>query len=286
MAAENTMRPRSCKPDEGVGPRRIVGRAARPGDRDESAALGETRERRGDMAKGGVGHAAIDIGERGEWRVHQHDARRDAGVEMIVDLRGVEAGDGDAGEQMVQQPGARLGQFVENERAAGELGEDGEQSGAGRRLQHEIGRRDRGGGAGREAERDRRRELLKRLALLGAARMGGEKARDLGQHRQQGGGRRRPRAHGGAEFAQEQDRRRLAGIVGGLPVPGAIGVGTAEGGVHGCAERRCIDALAAFEMGKDDPRGMSQRVGGRRSGRRDRERRGREGGRGSGIRSS
>ena len=41
-------------------------------------------------------------------------------------MRGVEAGDGDAGEQMVQQPGARLGQFVENERTAGELGEDGE----------------------------------------------------------------------------------------------------------------------------------------------------------------
>ena len=36
-------------------------------------------------------------------------------------------------------------------------------------------------------------------------------------------------------------------------------------------------------MGKDDPRGMSQRVGGRRSGRRDRERRGRKSGRGSGI---
>ncbi len=135
--------------------------------------------------------------------------------------------------------------------AAGEFGEDGEQAGSGRRLQHEIGRRDRGGGAGREAERDRRRELLKRLALLGAARVGGEKARDLGQHRQHGGGRRGPRAHGRAEFAQEQHRRRLAGVVGGLPVPGALGVGTAEGGVHRGAERRRIDALAAFEMGKD-----------------------------------
>ena len=276
--------PALLQPDEGVGPRRIVGRAARPGDRDQSAALGETRERRGDVAQGGVGHAAIDIRERREGRVHQHDARNDAGVEMIVDLRGVEAGDGDAGEQMAQQPGARLGQLVENERAAGEFGEDGEQPGAGRRLQHEIGGRDRGGGAGREAERDRRRELLKRLALLGAARVGGKKARDLGQHRQHGGRRSCPRAHGGAELAQEQDGRRLAGVVGGLPVPGAIGVGTAEGGDHGCAERRCVDTLAAFEMGKDDPRGMSQRVGGRRSGRRDRERRGREGGRGSGIR--
>ena len=78
------------------------------------------------MPKGGVGHAAIDMGHRREWRVHQHDARRDSGVEMIVDMRGVEAGDSDAGEQMVQQPGTRLGQFVENEGTAGELGEDGE----------------------------------------------------------------------------------------------------------------------------------------------------------------
>ena len=39
-----------------------------------------------------------------------------AGVEMIVDLRGVEAGDGDAGKEMGEQPGAGLGQFVENER--------------------------------------------------------------------------------------------------------------------------------------------------------------------------
>ena len=43
-----------------------------------------------------VRHAAIDVGDRREWRVHQHDARRDAGVEMIVDMRGVEARDGDA----------------------------------------------------------------------------------------------------------------------------------------------------------------------------------------------
>ena len=90
-----------------------------------------------------------------------------------MDLRGIAAGDGDAGEQMVQQPRAGLGKLVQHERSAGKLGEDGEQPGAGRGLQHEVGRRDRGGGTGREAERDRRRELLEHLALFGAARMGG-----------------------------------------------------------------------------------------------------------------
>ena len=90
---------------------------------------------------------------------------------MIVDLRRVEAGDGDAGKEEIEEPGACVRQFVEHERAAGKLRENGEQAGSGRRLQHEVGRRDRGGGARREAERDRRRELLERLALLGAARM-------------------------------------------------------------------------------------------------------------------
>ena len=169
-----------------------------------------------------------------------------------------------AGEKMVEQPGAGLGQFVQDERAAGQLGEDGEQAGAGRRLQHEIGGRDRGGGGGGEAERDRRRELLKRLALFGAARVGGEKARDLRQHRQHGGRRSGARAHGGTELAQEQDGRRLAGVVGGLPVPGAVGIGAAEGGLHGGAQDRRVDALAAFEMGKNEPRGLSDGGGCRR----------------------
>src|SRR3546814_2685572 len=99
-------------------------------------------------------------------------------------------------------------------------------------LQHTVGRRDRGGGAGRKSKGDRRRELLKRLALFGAAGVSGEKARDLGQHRQRGGGRSGLGAKGRAELAQEQDRRRLAGVVGGLPVPGTGGVGGAEDGLH------------------------------------------------------
>src|SRR3546814_10542535 len=63
------------------------------------------------------------------------------------------------------QVGAGLRQLVEHQRSASELGEDGEQAGPGRGLQHTVGRRDRGGGAGRKSKGDRRRELLKRLAL-------------------------------------------------------------------------------------------------------------------------
>ena len=78
--------------------------------------------------------------------------------------------------------------------------------------------------------------------------MGREKAGDLREHRQ-----RRGRRPGFAEkrlavFAQEQHGRRLAGVIGGLPVPGAGRIGGAEGGLHGGAQDDGVDALAAFEM--------------------------------------
>ena len=93
IAAENTTRPCSCSRDERVGPGRIVGREARAGDGDQPSAFGKTCQRGGDVAKCRIRHAAIDIRHRREGRVHQHDARHDAGIEMIVDVRGVEAGD-------------------------------------------------------------------------------------------------------------------------------------------------------------------------------------------------
>ena len=62
MAAEKTTRPRSCSRTKASRPGRIVGREIRAGDRHQPAAIGETRERRSDMAKRGVRHAAIDIG--------------------------------------------------------------------------------------------------------------------------------------------------------------------------------------------------------------------------------
>ncbi len=49
-------------------------------------------------------------------------------------------------------------------------------------------------------------------------------------------------------FAQEEDCRDLACLIGRFPVPGAAGVGCAEGCFHGCTEDRGVDALTAFEM--------------------------------------
>ncbi len=175
---------------------------------------------------------------------------------MIVDLRRVEAGYDDAREEVAEQSGACLGQLVQHERTAGDLGEDGEQPGAGRGFQHPIGRRDRPRRRGREAKRDRRRELLERLALLGATRVGGEKARDLREHRQCGGRRPGFTEKRFAVFAEEQHRRRLAGVVGGFPIPGAGRIGGAEGRLHRGAQDSGVDAAATFEIGKEKPRGL------------------------------
>ena len=92
------------------------------------------------------------------------------------------------------------------------------------------------------------------------------------------GGRRRGFAEKRvAVFAQEQDRRRLAGVIGGLPVPGASRIGGAEGGLHRGAQDAGVDAASAFEIGEKKPRGLSDGGGCRR------ERwRGRAGGRGTG----
>ena len=59
-----------------------------------------------------------------------------------------------------------------------------------------------------------------------------------------------------AVFAEEQHRRRLAGVVGGFPIPGAGRIGGAEGRLHRGAQDAGIDAAATFEIGKEKPRGL------------------------------
>ena len=94
-----------------------------------------------------------------------------------------------------------------------------------------------------------------------------EKPRDLGQHRQDGAGQSSLGAHNRAEFAQEKNRRRLASIVGGLPVPCAFRIGTAEGALHAGAQHGPIYAAAAFEIGEKQARGRGDGRGVARIGR-------------------
>jgi hypothetical protein len=53
---------------------------------------------------------------------------------------------------MRKKIGAGIGQLVQGERSAGDLGEDGEQSGARRRFENPVGRRDGGGRGGDQVE--------------------------------------------------------------------------------------------------------------------------------------
>jgi hypothetical protein len=150
-----------------------------------------------------------------------------------------------------EQIGAGVGQLVEEKRAAADLGENGEQARAGRGLQHDVGQRDRCRRHRRKAEWRGCRELLHRLALFGAAGVRRQQAGDLRQ-----GGEPRSRRRGFAEkrlsvFAEEEDGRGLAGVVGGFPAPRARGVGGVESGLHRSAQDRGVDALAAFEMAEE-----------------------------------
>ena len=101
--------------------------------------------------------------------------------------------------------------------------------------------------------------------------MGGKKAGDLCELRQ-----RRSRRAGLAEkrlavFAEKQNRRRFAGVIGGLPVPGAGRVGGAEGLLHSSAQDGGVDAVSLLEMGEKKPRGLGEvERGSVRAGARDR----------------
>ena len=265
------------KPDEGIGPGGIVGRAARPGDRNKAATLGEPGQRRADMAQRRVLHRPVDMGDGRERRVHHHHARHDVRAQIVVDMRSVVAGDGAIAEQAGQHLGADLGQLVENQAGAARLGLDREQAGPGGGFEHQVARPDRGRDGGDEAQPGRRRELLERLRRLRPARMGGEQRRHLLDHRQRGERRRGFAEDRVPVFAQEQNLRRLAGVVGGLPIPGAIGIGAAERGLHRATQGPRVDGAAAFEIGQDERGGGENGPSGRGETGRNRKRRRRMG---------
>ncbi len=241
---------------EGFAPGRVLRREVGARDGDEAAAFREPRQRRGHVAEVLSARPALDLGRGGERRVHQHDRRPDGAVEVIVDVRRVVAGDGNAGKKALEQVGARVREFVQNEARAHMLREDGEQTGAGRGFKDEVARGDRGRDARGEAERERRRELLKLRLPFRAPRLRWDERRDLGDHREQRAGRSGAGAHRLTEPAQEEDLRRLARLVGVLPHPRAPGVGGAEGELHRGPQRLGLNLAAAFEVREQAARGF------------------------------
>ena len=83
---------------ESVAPGGIVGGEIGARNRNQAAAVGEPRQRGRDVSQRRVGDASLDMPRHGKWRVHQHDARPDSRVEMIVNVSGIETRDGKAGE--------------------------------------------------------------------------------------------------------------------------------------------------------------------------------------------
>ena len=134
--------------------------------------------------------------------------------------------------------------------------------GAGRGLEHEVGACDRGGARSPTKPSAIGVENCWSAWLSSDRRVcDGSSAAILASIGEQRGGRAGAGAHGGTELAQEQDLRRLAGVVGGLPIPGALGVRTAEGRRHGSAKRLRVDGAAALEIGEQQLRGNQERCG-------------------------
>src|SRR5205809_108396 len=76
--------------------------------------VGETGQRGREVTQRRVGDPAIDMGGDRERRVHQHDGRTHGGVEVVVYMGSVIAGDGDAWEQTLEQVRAGVGELVQD----------------------------------------------------------------------------------------------------------------------------------------------------------------------------
>ena len=74
-------------------------------------------------------------------------------------------------------------------------------------------------------------------------------ARHFGEDRQQGSGRAGTGEQRTAELPQEEDQRHLARLISELPVPSAIGIGTAKGALHFEAQTQRVDPEALGQVG-------------------------------------
>nr|WP_235858332.1 hypothetical protein [Cereibacter sphaeroides] len=261
---------------EGLSPSRRIRRETGAGDGDQTTAEGEPGKRRAQMPGRRLGRPAIDVGDSREGRIHQDDAGAQARVQMIVDLCCVEGCDEAPWEKVTQKVGAGLGEFVQRETSASDLGEDREKPGPGGRLEDEVTRSDLRCRHCSQPHGQRRRELLEALHFLRAPGMRRQEARHLGEDRQQCRGRARPGQKRTAELPQEEDQRHLARLIGELPVPGAIGIGAAKGALHFEAQTQRVGLEALSEIGlqrfgdgKDCRRGFSGRNGNGRRNRRE-----------------
>ena len=213
---------------------------------------------------------ALDTGADRERRVHQHHGGTQLG-QAVADRLRVVAGDRAARKQPGEEAGADGGDLVEVQRAGGpvakrELRHHRQHAGACRRFEHDVAGPDHRGLQCGVGQRQRRRELLILELLLGAPGLRGLQGRQGLQHPQHGGGTAGTGAglapHGAAVALEEEHQGRFRRLVGILPEPGAVRVGSAEGGRHGLAQRAGIERPAGFQDGKQGAGRGQQRGGG------------------------
>ena len=76
-----------------------------------------------------------------------------------------------------------------------------------------------------------------------------QEACHLGDERQKCRRRTGPGQKRAAEFPEKEDERHLAGLIGELPIPCAIGIGAAKGALHLKPQTRRVDLEALGEIG-------------------------------------
>ena len=113
---------------------------------------------------------------------------------------------------------------------------------------------DRRRGRRNEGEARRRAELLQGHPGLGTARVGREQAGNPLDQRERLLWRPLPQRL--AVALEEKGQRRLASVIGELPVPPALGVRTAKGIGHDGAQRGAIDGSAGFKAHQQRLRGI------------------------------
>ena len=258
---------------EGIGPGGIAGDAIGRGNGGQPPANLEHGEGRAQVTQIGVIAHAVDSGRDRKRRVHQDHAGRDIG-QTVGDGLGVVPGHRRIREQPGEKSGAPGGEFVQVQGAGGPvperapkraLGHHSQHPGTGRGFQHGIARTDRGGLQRRVGQRHRRRELLEFELLFGTPGLGRLQGGERLQHGEHGGGTIGSgaclAAHEAGVTLEEQDQRRLGGLVGVLPYPGALRVGGAEGGAHRPAEVGRIERLSGLQDGQQIRGGAKQRGG-------------------------
>ena len=252
------------------------------------------------MAQVGVAAQARDVRAARERRVHEHDPRAHP-RQQVADALGVVAGDGSVGEEAAEQTRAHGGELVQVQLPAGrsveaQRGKGGKHARAGRGLEHDVAGADGGCGGGGPGHGQRRGELLEADLLLAPAGLRRLECGDGFEQREHALGAGRVAQQRAPVADQQEHDGGLGRFVGLLPLPGAGGVGAAEGGRHRVPEAVAVDLLAGLEGGEQAHRGGEEAAGGAQARRLEADRCariegsvlgaeqiGRYGGRGSGL---